>query len=157
MIIKVLGIGSPFGDDQAGWMVIERLKQLLSFYPEIMPYLILESHDRPGVRLIELLEGFDTVFIIDAVKSGSPVGTIHQFQKEDVLEPKKQFSTHGMSVPHALQLACVLGELPKNVIFYGIEIDGITINQKISDWVEESISALSYQIQKEIIRIYERN
>lgn len=157
MIIKVLGIGSPFGNDQVGWMVVERLKQQLSLYPEIMPFLILESHDRPGVRLIELLAGFDTVFIIDAVKSGCPVGTIHHFQKEDILEPKNQFSTHGISVPQALQLACVLGELPKNLIFYGIEIDEITFNQETSDWLKKSISDLSYLIQNEVIRICEKN
>lgn len=55
-VIKVLGIGSPFGDDQAGWKVAEALKQQLSVCPSISAYVHIESIDRPGIRLIELIK-----------------------------------------------------------------------------------------------------
>ncbi|KTD13686.1 hydrogenase expression/formation protein [Legionella gratiana] len=149
-LIKVLGIGSPFGDDQAGWKVIEILKQQIALPSEIASYVIIESHDRPGARLIELINNANTVFLIDAIKSNKEIGTIHQFNKEEIIAPENQFSTHGIGVLQALQLANALNALPNNIIFYGIEIDVIVLDSTLSPYVQSAVEKLAAQLKKEL-------
>ena len=155
--IKVLGIGSPFGDDQLGWKVAEALKHDLSQHRDIFPFVSIESHDRPGARLIELMKGFNAVVIIDAIKSGREIGTIRRFQKEDIGEFESRFSTHENSILQALQLASALNELPNNIQFYGIEIDNIVLESILSQPVEKTIKSLVSQLKMEIIQTVKRN
>ena len=150
-MIKILGIGSPFGDDQAGWKVAEALKQHLSQHTDIFPFIHIESHDRPGAHLIELMKGFNTVFIIDAIKSGRETGTIHRFQEENIWEFESTLSSHDISILQALQLASALNELPDNIQFYGIEIDNIVLDSILSQPVETAIKNLVFQLKREII------
>ncbi|PWY55059.1 hydrogenase [Legionella qingyii] len=153
-LIKVLGIGSPFGDDQAGWKVAAELRRQLAIPTPMAPYVLIEHHDRPGVRLIELIRGFNTIFIIDAVKSGSEVGTIHRFHKDALLDSEPTFSTHGISILQALQLAGALNELPANLLFYGIEIDAITLDETLSPQVEQAIGEVTRLLLSEIVITY---
>ncbi|WP_131795000.1 hydrogenase maturation protease [Fluoribacter gormanii] len=153
-LIKVLGIGSPFGDDQAGWKVAAELKQQIVIHPHIAPNLLIESHDRPGVRLIELIRGFNTIFIVDAVKSDSAIGTIHRFDRDALLDSEPRFSTHGISILQALQLANALNELPANLLFYGIEIDAISLDETLSAHVEQAIKDLTRLLLNEIVIAY---
>nr|WP_255666671.1 MULTISPECIES: hydrogenase maturation protease [unclassified Legionella] len=150
-MIKVLGIGSPFGDDQAGWKVIEILKQQIVLPSKVAPYVMIESHDRPGIRLLELINNAHTVFLIDAIKSNNVIGTIHRFNKDDILEPANQFSTHGIGVWQALQLASALNTLPNNIILYGIEIDAIVLDSTLSPCVQSAVEQLAGQLKKELI------
>ncbi|MCW8408139.1 hydrogenase maturation protease [Legionella sp. PATHC035] len=150
-IIKVLGIGSPFGDDQVGWKVANALHQSLSKNPHLAPFLLIESHDRPGVRLIELMSGFNTVFIIDAVKSGSAIGTIHRFENESILDSESRFSTHGISILQTLHLARALNELPANLLFYGIEIDAITLDDTLSPPMERAIAEVTRRLINDLV------
>lgn len=151
-MIKVLGIGSPFGDDQAGWKVAEALNHHLSQHTDIFPFVRIESQDRPGVRLIELMRGFNTVFIIDAMKSGREIGAIHRFREENIWEFESRLSTHDSSILQALQLASALNELPGNIQFYGIEIDNIVLESTLSPHVENAIKKLVLQLKFEIIK-----
>ncbi len=152
--IKVLGIGSPFGDDQAGWKVAEALKQHLAMHPNITQEVSIESHDRPGVRLIELMRGASTVFIIDAVKSGSESGTIHRFKDNDIFKSENRLSTHDMGVAQALQLGSALNDLPDNIILYGIEIDLIVFESTLSHPIVKAIEQVAIQLKNEIIRTF---
>lgn len=145
-LIKVLGIGSPFGDDQVGWNVAEALKAYFLTYAHV----IIESHDRPGVRLIELMSEASTVFIIDAVKSNSEVGTIHQLKNNEIFESEHRFSTHDIGVSQALQLGRALNVLPDNVILYGIEIDTIEFESNRSPRVACAIDQVVIQLKNEI-------
>ncbi|WP_115707841.1 hydrogenase maturation protease [Legionella sainthelensi] len=150
-VIKVLGIGSPFGDDQAGWEVAKALKQQLSVCASISACVHIESIDRPGIRLIELIKKSDTVFLIDAVRSGGTLGTIHQFTKEDIVGSVPKFSTHNLDILQALQIASALNELPSHLLFYGIEINTITLDTILSEQVKSAIVKLAIQLKTEII------
>jgi hydrogenase maturation protease len=151
-LIKVLGIGSPFGDDQIGWKVADALKQQISIEASIAPFVLIESHDRPGVRLIELMSGVSTVFIIDAIKSNSEIGTVHRFKNNDIFELENRLSTHHMGVSEALQLGSALNSLPDNIILYGVEIDSTVPRAALSQRVERAIEQLVVQLKNEIIR-----
>ena len=70
-MIRIIGIGSPFGDDACGLAAARRLAEEPPAGAEVV------VADRPGAALIELLDGVDATILIDAVRSGSPPGTLH--------------------------------------------------------------------------------
>lgn len=122
-MIKVLGIGSPFGDDQIAWRIVKLLQQSEGLKPYDPHILQIEPHDRPGVRLLHLMEGAAIVFLIDAMVSGHPPGTLHRFENEAIEILPDRVSTHDLGLAHTLQLGRSLNQLPAHIVLYGIEID----------------------------------
>ena len=51
--LRVIGIGSPFGDDQLGWLVVRLLQQHPSLHQFTKDSLELLCSDRPGMYLLE--------------------------------------------------------------------------------------------------------
>ncbi|HAT8179457.1 TPA: hydrogenase maturation protease [Legionella pneumophila] len=149
-LIKVLGIGSPFGDDQVGCLVADCLKTELSKEQYISKAVSIESHDRPGVRLIELMSHAKVVFLIDAVKSGCTIGSIHRLKNKEIYAFQNMLSTHEMGVAQALQLGHSLNALPEHITLYGIEIDSITFNATLSKSVEKAMKTVVIQLKKEL-------
>ncbi len=114
--IRIIGIGSPFGDDQIGWQVLDALKDRLP------PDVELIKLDHPGTGLIPLLEAIHQVILIDAMQGGGAAGTIRHFSHDEWADYQNGLSSHGVGVFDALMLAKELGVLPETVELYGIEI-----------------------------------
>jgi hydrogenase maturation protease len=113
---RIIGIGSPLGDDAAGLEVASRIAAAPPQNVDVI------ASDRPGVGLVDLLEGADDVLIVDAVRSGAPVGTLHEVSLEDVAAKGiRHASSHAFGVAEALALARELGRLPPRVCVLGIE------------------------------------
>jgi hydrogenase maturation protease len=116
-VIRVIGVGSPFGDDAAG---LEAARRLAGAPP---PGCEIVIADRPGVGLIELLDAAGAVVVIDAVQTGAPPGTLHDLELGRVgrVRPSPG-SSHGLGVAEAVRLAAQLGRAPARGRFLGIEI-----------------------------------
>ena len=117
--VRILGIGSPAGDDQAGWLVVDALlaSGLLAGHE-----VVVEKLDRPGANLIRLLENASWVILVDAMQSNDQVGRIRRFDQKDWPGYCHGLSSHGLGVLDALSLAHALGSLPARLDLYGIEI-----------------------------------
>ena len=119
--ISVIGIGSAFGDDRAGWCVAEALAASCEFacYRECVRVTISES---PFMDLWEHLAATQVAIMVDAVRSGAAPGTVYRWDDisawKNVVRP---VSSHGLDLPTLLELAAVLGESPSTRILYGIE------------------------------------
>lgn len=120
--VRILGIGSPWGDDQAGWLTIDAL---LAHGVRPGDGLVLEKLDRPGTRLIPLLENAAWVILIDAMQSDEQPGRIRRFSLQDWPGYHQGLSSHGIGVLDALSLAQAMACLPARLDLYGIEI-GLT-------------------------------
>lgn len=116
--LRIIGIGSPFGDDTLGFQAIERLRGETELFPADTELLAL---DRPGSTLIPLLENSQTVVIIDAMHSGLSAGTVQRLEVDDLLREKNMPSSHNLGVAESLALATVLGVMPEKLLVYGIE------------------------------------
>jgi hydrogenase maturation protease len=113
---RIIGVGSPLGDDAAG---LEVARRLAAAAPENVDVI---ASDRPGAGLVDLLEGAEEVLIVDAVRSGAPAGTLHELSLEDVAANGIRLaSSHAFGVAEALALARELGRLPPRVRVLGIE------------------------------------
>lgn len=154
-MIKVLGIGSPFGDDAVGFEIVKILKQQKNLQKLAPERLSIDYYDRPGVRLIELIANAKTVILIDAVVTGNSIGSFFRLQNYEIEEAKYLLSTHEVGVGEALKLAKVLDELPEDVVFYGIEIN--PLNKKIATFsakLKITAKKVAKCIDREITRFY---
>ncbi|WP_133130776.1 hydrogenase maturation protease [Legionella yabuuchiae] len=145
--LRVLGIGSPFGDDQVGWHVANRLKQQIGPDSE---RLLITACDRPGTRILELMRSADKVFLIDAVMTGAPAGTVHYLKNEEIISFPNGLSTHGIGIIDAIEIGKALNELPKQIVLYGIEIENVSKNFKLSKIIERAIEKTVSRLIKEL-------
>ena len=118
--IRVIGIGSPFGDDQLGWYIVDALEQCPYLPATWYPVSFIKA-DRPGINLLELMRYSDTVVIVDAMKSGAQEGTVRRFTATEIEGINTPVSSHGFGVAAALAMARALDQMPERLVLYGIE------------------------------------
>jgi len=136
--VRIFGIGSPFGDDRVGWLAAEGLQG--RFDPAKVD---VSAHDRPGLRLVALMQGAAQVVLVDAVKSGAVPGSLHRLEGDGIVKTVARYtSTHGFGLAEALQLAQRLGELPEKIVLWGIEVGSLAGADDLSPAVREALPGL---------------
>jgi hydrogenase maturation protease len=117
--ILIVGLGSPHGDDQIGWAVVERL----------CPRLPVGATARAvggGLDLLACLEGQDTAIVVDAAMPSGRPGRVRVFEWPcPDLAGCRPMSTHRPGLVEALRLAEVLGRLPRRVRIYAVEAEAV--------------------------------
>ncbi len=106
MRIRVIGIGSPHGDDAVGLAVAEAVAGGL---PEGVE---LRVRERPGLDLADDLGDADAVVIVDALPGAGAPGRIQEVDPAR-LAARRELSSHGLGVGEALALADALGRRPR--------------------------------------------
>jgi len=149
--VAVIGIGSPAGDDQAGWLVVDALRRanLLQRLPCTVRLLAL---DRPGARLIREFEDANVVVLVDATCSGAPPGSIRRIDRIECIGRGRSLSGHEFGVAPALQLAEALGLLPASIWIYGIEIQTAEVDGGPSVFVTAAANKLAQIIADELVQ-----
>lgn len=148
--IKVLGIGSPFGDDQLGWEAIDLLladKKIQSYSKH---HLHLEKYDRPGLNLLVEMQDAEFIFLIDAVKSNNPIGKIYRWQNMEIEQLEHFISSHQIGIGETLRLGRILNQLPECIVFYGVEMGNNISAFDVSMVVKKSLSTLIKMMGEEI-------
>ncbi|KTD30450.1 MULTISPECIES: hydrogenase maturation protease [Legionella] len=148
--LLILGLGSPFGDDRLGWEVVRLLQQREELKSYSSQQVQMVCGDRPGVHLLELMSNAKTVFLIDAVKTGAKLGSLHCFNPEEIKVLSTLQSTHDFGIAQTLALGKALNSLPQNLFLYGIEINDVKFQFEISDPINQATQALVEQILKSI-------
>lgn len=148
-MIRVIGVGERYRcDDAVGLAVAERLRASLDRSTiEIM------TASGEGTDLMERWRGVDTAIVVDAVGSeDEPTGTIHRWEAHAGPLPTEIFpqSTHLFSLPQAIELARVFGELPRRLIVYGIVGADFRMGEGLSSTVRDTIDDVVRRITSEI-------
>ncbi len=146
--VVVVGLGSPFGDDRAGWRVAEALRDSLVLQAHFPDRLAVALCERPD-RLPELLRGAARAIVVDAVRSGAPPGTQHRVTDATMPLAGRTLSTHGLDVASVLALARALGELPPMLELRGIEA-GDAAGADLSPAVETAVIELAGSLEQEL-------
>ncbi len=119
MNVLVLGIGNVLmTDDSVGIRVINELERRFRF-PENVELL---DGGTSGIELLSYIVNRDYLIIVDAIKSDLPPGTVVKVEGEDV--PAKfmtRISPHQLGLSDLLAAATLTGELPKQMVLFGIE------------------------------------
>lgn len=153
--IRIIGIGSPFGDDRLGWVAAEMLRALVPLHSAAGPIEILVL-DRPGSALLSQWQNTDTLILIDAIRSGQTPGSLHCIAADRIGDNSPMTSSHGFGVAAALDLARALGELPDRCQVCGIEIDPAYAGEELSPAARAALPELVHRIEGLLSGMVER-
>jgi len=120
--VRVLGLGSPFGDDRAGWIAVESLLRSEAFRALPEGLASAEVCDPVGNNLLDAMRGASLAILIDAAQSEAAPGTIRRLDAERIENGYEPYSSHGFGLSATLALGRALNDLPPNVIIFLIEI-----------------------------------
>lgn len=137
--MRIIGCGNPNRmDDAAGVLVAERLRDL---------GIPAEVQGGGAFELVESWQADEDIILVDAVRTGSPLGTVHLWQGRPPKVPiDSQLSSHGFGVGEAINLAMLVGRLPKNLCVYGIEGEHFGYGDEVSPEVLAAVERVARQI-----------
>ena len=142
----IVGIGNPIlTDDGVGIKIAQKLK-------ENNPELEVVETSEAGMALLELINGYDRLIIIDSIKTGQgKPGELYKLGLKD-LKPAMDFSSsHGVDIATAFELGQRLGfKMPKYISIYAVEIkDNSTFGEECTEEIEKRIPFIIKQIIEE--------
>jgi hydrogenase maturation protease len=142
--VRVVGMGSPHGDDALAWSAIDRLEQSCRGRPELAFHRVMG-----GQQLLDLLDGQGTLILIDALSGGGAPGVVQRFSWPDErFQSSTTRSTHDFGAAEALRLAGVLGSLPGEITIFGIEAKCCEPNASLSPRVAAALPVLVQQVRE---------
>ena len=97
--VHVVCLGNPWhGDDGFGRHVYRRLRQR----DDLPPAVELFDAGIAGLDVLPLLDGCAKAVIVDAVRVGAPVGTLHRLVPSDLEPPGGELSLHELGLSSLL-------------------------------------------------------
>ncbi len=133
--VLVIGVGNDYRhDDAVGLVVARHLRE------KNLEHITVREMSGEGAALIAAWQGADSVIIIDAVQSGAAPGTIFRIEahREPIPTNFFHYSTHAFGVAEAVETARSLGQLPRNLIIYGIEGRNFSVGEGLSPEVKRA-------------------
>ena len=144
----VLGLGNTIlCDDGAGIYVARELGERLAGAADV------REAELAGLDLIELLNGYERVYIIDAIQlDEEEPGTVFRMKPDDIRSTPRLTSFHDIDLVTALELGRRLElSMPSDVIIYGVQAeDARTLREGCTEAVARVIPLLAAEIAGEI-------
>jgi len=147
----IMGLGNPLmTDDAIGYRVAEALAEKIHHTDiHCLPA------DIDGFHYVDLMAGYDRVFVIDAIQTprGTP-GEVHRLEEDDICAPVAFQAPHRLNFATALALGRKLQlALPDRVVFFAIEaLDVHTFGESMSPQLEADFPMIVEYICREIGR-----
>jgi hydrogenase maturation protease len=145
--VVVIGVGNGMrGDDAAGLAVAEQVRASV---PDDVAVRICEEEP---TRLIDAFGEAEVAFLVDAVSTGAPAGTVHRFDASDGPVPSldRRSSTHALGIGEALELARALGRLPSRTVVFGVEGSDFVAREGMTPAVADGVARVSATLLKEV-------
>jgi hydrogenase maturation protease len=146
-VLRLIGVGNRWrGDDAAGLIVAARVRAQLPGGLDVV------EHEGEPIELIEAFDDARMTWLVDAVCSGAPSGSLHRFDAGDRPLPAALFrvSTHRLGLHDALELARALGRLPPRLVVFGIEGSRYEAGQPLSPAVASATERLADALIEEV-------
>jgi hydrogenase maturation protease len=144
----VIGIGNPLQcDDGVGACAAQLLAR------ETLPAGVqVEELGTPGWGLVNHLQGWQRVILIDAVCMGEEPGTWRRLEADEIqlVASDQVRSLHEPGLAESLLLAQTLGMLPDEIVLYGVEPACIQPGDELSPAVRQAITPLVKHILGEL-------
>jgi len=118
----ILGLGNTIlTDDGVGIYVVREIEKKVGD-----PRVVFREACLGGLELLEEIEGFRCVVLVDAVVTGRhPIGTLVRMRVEDV-KGGSSLARHQIGFSEALRLGQALKRnMPNKIIIYGIEVKDV--------------------------------
>lgn len=151
--ILFVGLGSPHGDDQIGWLIAEALHLQVSERPDISVRKAAVPLD-----LLDWLEGINELHICDACCSDEKVGSLSRLQvstRDGIpvfheLEWLRCSGSHDFDPGAVLDLAGRLGRLPEHVVVHAVSGCSFDPGEAVTEELAVRVPAIIRTILKEL-------
>ena len=148
----ILGIGNLLlGDEGVGIHAIGALEK------EALPdWVHLKDGGTGGFALLETLNEYNRIILIDAVEMGESPGTVRRIQPDEISSPESHLgvSAHGFNFAHVLEMSKTLyGSVP-DITIIGVQPKAVEYIDRLSPEVENSIEKIK-QIVLDEIAVYQ--
>jgi hydrogenase maturation protease len=108
----IVGLGSPNGDDQFGWLVVERLAAEIS---QCRLSDVITHRAAAPVQVLDWLDGIDRLLLIDACRGQNALGSLIRLEwPAQEIEQISGSGTHDYTIWQTLNLASRLDTLPRH-------------------------------------------
>ena len=151
--VHIIGVGSPFGDDRFGWVAAETLRRSAVIGDVPAGRIEISILDRPGAMLPLRWRQTDIVILLDAVRSGATTGTRHYLDARDLSGAGVLYSSHGLGVVSAVELAAVLGYMPSRLMLRGMEVDASWTGFSLSPSVTATLPSFVAAVAQEALEL----
>lgn len=144
----VIGLGNTLrGDDGVGM----RIAGLLASHMLPEGVEVVQGGTR-GLELVNWMEGWQRVIIIDAAEVGEEPGGFARFTLADghLLGDDQHLSIHAAGLRDALLLAEVLDVLPEEVIVFGVQPARLDWDDTLSPEVEAAVPKILNSVLGEL-------
>jgi hydrogenase maturation protease len=148
--VLVLGLGNPLrGDDGVGPRVVEELTSR-----GLQKSRAAFDVTTGGLELMQVLEGWKRVVVIDAAGVGQDPGQFVRFTPDQVrlARAADSFSLHHTGLSEVLALADALGRVLPEMVIFGVQPGEIGWREGLSPAVEAALPALADAVLEEIER-----
>lgn len=147
--IGVVGIGNVLmGDDALGAHVVKRLEAAYAIPEDVA---VVEA-GTPGAALPGILEGFDTVIVVDTVKVRGAPGELHLLDKARLLsrDPVLPMSPHEPGLREALFAMEFQGTTPRDVLLVGVIPERVAMEVGLSGPVQEAVARAVAEVVRQL-------
>ena len=137
-------------DEGIGVLAIEELQKRYIFPGNVE----LLDGGTSGIELLSYISRRDHLVIVDAIKGGSPPGTVLMVRGEDVpARFRTRISPHQIGLSDLLAAAALTDEMPRDLILFGIEPKVIEMGLGLSDEVGQAMPRLLDAVVGELRRL----
>jgi hydrogenase maturation protease len=149
-VILVLCLGNALRRDDA--VALRIAEALLAGAREGPPPAVIRTSARSGLYLLDDMEGFDRVVVVDAVRTGVHApGTVLSFALEELHAPEGP-SPHSIGLPSALARARAAGApVPSRVHVVAVEVaDMETVGEGLTPAVLAAVPAAAEAVRSAV-------
>jgi hydrogenase maturation protease len=145
--VLIIGVGNGYGGDDAVGLALAR-----ALRGEPLPGVTIIERGGDGATLLDAWRGQRAVIVLDAVAAGEPPGTVLRLDSRREPIPARVFShsTHAFGVAEAVELGRALGELPDELIIYGVQgtdfAPGTALSAPVAGALDEALRRVRQEI-----------
>lgn len=151
MKILFLGLGNPIlSDDAVGIKVVEEIKRILGKRDGIY----FDTGNINSLHILDAIQGYGKVVIVDAVKKGGEPGTLYHIPLEELQATIHHTSLHTINLATAIRLGKEISkDMPEEISIYGVEVKDIeNFSEELTEEVKRAISGIAQEIMRKEIK-----
>ncbi len=149
----ILGVGNLLlSDEGVGVHVANKLMEM-----DLPAGVEVIEGGTDGFRLMNVVTEADRLIVVDAVKGGSPPGSIYRFDIKDAPSSPDAFKTsvHQIGILEVVHLSELIGQTPETTVI-GVEPGSLEMGMELSPEVQEKIPKIIELILEEVKRPSQR-
>ena len=145
----ILGVGNLLlSDEGVGVHVANKLMKM-----DLPAGVEVIEGGTDGFRLMNVVTEADRLIVVDAVKGGSPPGSIYRFDIKDAPSSPDAFKTsvHQIGILEVVHLSELIGQTPETTVI-GVEPGSLEMGMELSPEVQEKMPKIIELILEEVKR-----